>query len=746
MLFPVFMAAFIAVAPVEAPAPTTEILPPPPYGLSGRVTDSTGAPVAGAQVTIQEASRAVQTDAEGRYRFANIPEGTWGVSFAAVGYRPTVLRVTIRGGDVVRDVVLAPSYVELAPIQVTATPLATSALDSPQPLSVLQGDALTSAQAPSLGAVLDGLPGLRNFSTGSGIAKPVIRGLTGNRVLILDNGQRLETQQWGDEHAPNVETATAERIEVIRGPASVLFGSDALGGVINVVQRDLPDAIDRTGFVRGTLSGGYSSNGEMPEGALLVEGATGTIGFRGTLSGRTAGDLSTPDGALFNSGLEMRGGSAAIGTRGGWGSLTATVTGRNERVEIHEDPAEEPDATKFQRIAATRAFVTGNFSLGTSRLEVDLGYERNRRREFESAEAETEGEIELGLLSTNYLANIHLHRAARGRSSGVVGVQFMRTDFAKFGEETLIPNSSTDNVGVYAFEQFDLDRLQLSLGARYDYRALQNEDDAALDIAASDRSWNSFTGNAGLSYRLAEPVALVVNVGRGFRAPSPFELFSSGVHEGTVRFEVGDPTLETESSFNTDVALRVQSQKLQAEVGVYANYVRNYIYPRPTGTFDDESGFQVYDVVQGDARLTGVEAAFEYHASRALHLRGGADYTRGQNTTTDQPLAFVAPLRVSYGARLEAPSGRTFLLPYLSVNAETNARQTRLDPDDVGPDGYTLVHVGAGVGMMAGAQLVRLDLQVRNLLDTTYRSFLNRYKLYADDPGRNLIVRMSTTF
>jgi iron complex outermembrane recepter protein len=213
-----------------------------------------------------------------------------------------------------------------------------------------------------------------------------------------------------------------------------------------------------------------------------------------------------------------------------------------------------------------------------------------------------------------------------------------------------------------------------------------------------------------------------------------------------VRFEVGDPNLKTESSFNTDVALRVQSQKLQAEVGVFANYVRNYIYPRPTGAFDDESGFQVYDIVQGDARLTGVEAAFEYHASRALHLRGGADYTRGQNTTTNQPLAFVAPLRVSYGARLEAPSGRTFVLPYLSVNAETNARQTRLDPDDVGPEGYTLVHVGAGVGMMAGGQLVRLDVQVRNLFDATYRSFLNRYKLYADDPGRNLIVRMSTSF
>jgi iron complex outermembrane recepter protein len=739
--------AALAAAPSSARAADTltVVAAPAAYALSGRVTDSTGTPIANARVVIEEAHRSTLTDAEGRYRLAEVPEGTYGVSYRAIGFRPRVVRIVLRA-DLTQDVVLAPSLVELPPIQTTATPLATSSLDSPQPLSVLQGEQLVASQAASLGAVLEGLPGLRNFSTGNGIGKPVIRGLTSNRVLVLDNGQRLETQQWGDEHGPNVETATAERIEVIRGPASVLYGSDALGGVINVVPRELPDASGRRAFARGTASATYGTNGQAPDGSLLVEGATGALGFRGTLTGRSSDDVSTPTGELFNSGLEMLGGSAAIGTRGNWGSLTATYTRRGERVEIHEDPEEEPDATKFQRIAADRAMVTGNFSLGTSRLEVDLGYEQNRRREYESVEAEDEGEVELGLLSKNYLANVHLHFAASAQSAVVIGVQGMRTDFSKFGEETLIPGSQSDNVGVYAFQQADLGRWQLSAGARYDWRRIQNDADDELGLEAGERTWNSVTGNVGVLYRLSEPMALVMNVGRGFRAPSPFELYSNGVHEGTIRFEVGDAALRNETSLNADLALRAQSRTLQLEVGAFVNSIDSYIYPDPTADFDDESGFRIYNIVQGDARLAGFEGSLEYHPTSWLHLRGAADYTRGTNTTTDQPLAFIAPFRLSGSVRLEGTARGAFQAPYLSAGFETNARQGRPDPEDFAPEGYTLANLGAGISVAAGAQTIRFDLQVRNLFDTEYRSFLSRYKLYANDPGRNVIARMSVDF
>src|SRR5919112_552719 len=178
----------------------------------------------------------------------------------------------------------SPTFPAAAAPQVTATPNATTLLNSPQPVSALSQDELRQAQAPSLGETIQSLPGVRSLSTGTGIGKPVIRGLTSNRVLIVADGQRLETQQWGDEHSPNVETGDAERIEVIRGPASVLYGSDALGGVVNVVPKELPDAIGRDGFVSGELSTSYSTNNREPDGTVALEGATGGFGFRSSFS------------------------------------------------------------------------------------------------------------------------------------------------------------------------------------------------------------------------------------------------------------------------------------------------------------------------------------------------------------------------------------------------------------------------------------------------------------------------------
>lgn len=745
MMLSLLFAALAAPSPTVPFADPAAITAPRPIAVlfTGRVTDPDGNPISDARVVVLEANRSTRTDLEGRFRLAEMPEGTYGVSISALGFLPRVYRVTLTGSTGVLEARLIRSIVELPGIQTTATPLGTSVLESPQPLSVLQGEALVAAQGASLGSVLEGLPGLRNFSTGSGIGKPVIRGLSSNRVLILDNGQRVESQQWGDEHAPNVETATAERIEVIRGPASVLFGSDALGGVINVVQRELPDAIGRSGFVRGTVSGGYASNGKAPDGSLLVEGAQGAVGFRATFTGREQQDVATPEGALFNSGLAMTGGSGALGVRGGWGSLTANVSHRTERVEIHEDPAEEPDATPFQRIAATRLAVTGNFALGGARLEVDLGAERNRRREFEERGS---NDVALGLLANTLTANVHLHQSFGAGIAGVVGVSAMRADFEKFGEETLIPENRADNAGAYGFAQMDRGAWQFTAGIRYDWRRLTNENDAALGLLAGERTYGSLTGNVGALYRLSEPLALVANIGRGFRAPSPFELFANGVHEGTIRFEVGDPTLTNETSLNADFALRAQSGAVQAEVGVFRNAINNYIYPNPTGAIDPESGFRIYDFTQGDALLTGVEATIEYHPRAWLHLRAGGDYTRGQNTSLDIPIAFVAPMRVNGAVRVEGEGRGALQSPYLELGLEHNAKQSRLDPDDFAPDAYTLASLQAGTRLAVARQAVRLDLQVRNLFDTTYRTFLSRYKFYADDPGRNVVVRVGVDF
>ena len=743
----------MAVAPQAAIAEPRSEDPVVVGVLSGRVTDSTGAPLVGARVSLLELRRITTTDSIGQYRFGSVPTGRYSLSVAQVGYAPTVRRVVFTGADVTMDVTLRPAAIELSAVQVTATPNATSLLSTPQPAALVAAVALRQTQSPSLAETLREVAGVHDLSTGVGIGKPVIRGLTSNRVLVLDDGQRLETSQWGDEHAPNIETATADRIEVIRGPASVLYGSDALGGVINVVPKEIPDAIGRPGFVHGSVTGAYGTNNRMADGALSVEGASEGVGFRGTLSGRNSQDLHTPGYVLWNSGNQAIGGSAAIGSRGSWGSVSLGFSQRNERIHLTD---EDPTATPTQRMATSHGRLDLTLPLGDARLEVSSGYERSRRREFEDRATTT---VALGLLSQTYLTDIHYHHAPLGALTGVLGVSGLRNTFDKFGDETLIPNSRLNAVGAFAFEQAEAGPWELSFGARFDYRNLDVQSDTVLGVAAQTRTWNSVTGNVGLLYHMAEPVALVLNVGRGFRAPSSFDLFSNGVHEGTVAFERGNPNLKTEKSINTDVALRVQSGVLALEVGGFVNAIQDYIYTVPTGTVDSASGFQIYDVTQGNARLSGFEASLQYHPTSYLHLQGTADYVHGQNSTTNQPLPSMPPFRATYTVRLEGGSGWVES-PYVSIGGQTNTRQTRLDPaeqqffaDAFGGAGYqsqayTLVDFGAGFGVPIGARSLQFDFALRNALNTKYADFLSRIKTNALDPGqgRALVARLTTEF
>ena len=735
-------ALVLAAALAVAAAGSVEADPPPVVAtLSGRVTDSTGIPLAQVRVTVLEANRSTLTDGDGHYALAGLPTGTYAVSFALIGYAPQVQRVTLRDGELTLDVALRPTLIELQELQVTASPIATTSLTSPQPTSVLSGSEVQSNRAASLGETISVLPGVRSLSTGNGIGKPVIRGLSSNRVLVLADGQRLENQQWGDEHGPQIEAGEAERIEVIRGPASVLYGSDALGGVVNVITPELPDALDRDPFVSARVIAGYATNNEQPDGTVSLQGASRGFGFRGSFTGRTSDDVRTPAGQLFNSGGRTLNGTGSVGHRGSWGSVTGTYSHRDERAEIHEDPAEDPTATPFQRIAEDRVHVHGSVPIGASHIDANLGYERNRRREFEDASA---AEVALGLLSRTYSSDVRLHHPPVRGVAGIVGFSGLRNEFEKFGEETLIPNNAYTNLAVYAFEQLEVGRWNLALGARYDNRRLSVEDDADLGVVAQDRTYNSVTGNLGVLYRVADPVALVLNVGRGYRSPTAFDLFSNGVHEGTVRFERGNPDLANETSINTDLAVRVQGSKVTAEIGGFANVIDNFIFPDPSGEIDPESGLQIFDVTQGDASLVGVEAAVDFHPAPFLHLRGTADYTRGENTTTEQPLPFIPPFRATYSARLEGgPQGWLEDL-YLSIGGESNATQTRVDPEDFAPEGYTLVHLGGGFALPLGERSMAVDLQLRNVFDKEYANFLSRYKTYALDPGRNFIVRVST--
>lgn len=626
----------------------------------------------------------------------------------------------------------------LPTMQVTATAVATDIRRIAQPTAQLSGASLRRSQGASLGETLEGMAGVRSLSMTTGIGKPVIRGLTNNRVVTLANGQRTETQQWGHDHSPNVESADAERIEVVKGPASVLYGSDALGGVVNVVRRPLPVSEPDVTLWRGRVSMAYHGANRAPSTTLATEGARGVFGWRATATGRTAGDLRTPGGEVANTGNRTGYGEVAVGARAnttrGAQSASLVSSWRDETIEIADDPVTSPNYTGRQRIRTMRHTLDADWSRGAQRLQLQLGLEANRRSEFDSRDAR---DVTLGLNSDNSNAFLHWHHAPWQGLRGTIGVAAQETRFTTFGQETLIPDNTTRTLGLYVMEQTVRGAWSLSTGARYDWRRLTTPGNAVLALDASARQFNAFTGTLGAVYRHDRPLALAFNVARGFRAPSASDLFANGFHEGTRAFEIGRRDLRVESSINADVGLRLNTSRVQGEWNVYHNRIADYIYLAPIG--QPGRALDSLEVRQGNARLVGSELALQWQLPAGWSWQGSSDYTHASNRVDGTALPFVPPLRVQQTLRWS----RAALGPNASLTSEWHAKQTRTFRDDFAPPSWHAVHLSAGTSRLTPRGLVHLDLSVRNVFDARYRDFMSRYKEFADAAGRAVVLRVS---
>lgn len=717
--------------------------------LSGRVTDREGQPIALARVALSEIGREQLTAADGWFRFVGVPRRRYTLVVRRPGYVPIVREVSVPSAETIA-LTLSPTPFAVEPVTVTATRTPLDASASPLPVAVLGGDALRRAASVSLAQTLEGLAGVRTLSTGAQIGKPVIRGLTGSRVLVLENGSRLEDYSWSDEDGPSVETGFVRRVEVIRGPASVLYGSDALGGVVNVISEQLPDAAGGAGFTRSgfTLSGA-TNNAELGASARL-EGANGRLGWRVAAVGRHAASLHTPAGELDNTGFGAVNGEGSAVLRGPRGSLTLRAVHYGGEFKLLE--ANGPDtaaaAAKDQgperKLGDERLQLSAEHYAGPWRLEARGQYQRHNLIEVSDdtvpggGGAVGESEAFNLLLQTTALDLLAQH-AAGGALRGTVGLSGIAQWNDASGRIPLVPDAHSSGAAAFAFEQLALggpqSRWTLLAGARVDSRHLSADSDAALGLGAQTRNHTAWSADGGLVWRPAAVVALSANMGRAWRAPTLFELFANGPHLGEARYEQGDPALKPEAGTSLDVALRLDGTRVRAELAGYRNRIGDYIYITPTGQKLTADSLPVYRYVQADAELIGGEFAVEAQAGRAVTLRGRLDAVRATNRTSHDPLPLTPPLRAGLGVEWEGKLG---------VDVEAFAKQTRLNPLDLPTGGYTLVHLSAGTNATLLGRAVRVDLAVRNLFNTTYRNFLSRYKAFAFDPGRNIILRLST--
>lgn len=719
--------------------------------LSGRVVDRDGRAIPGATVIVAEIHRVALSGSDGVFRFADLPAGRYAVTVRGLGFAPLARVVTVAGPTSL-DVTLEHTSVWVEPITVTATRAPLDAAASPLPTAALSEDRLRRDQSVSLAHSLAQLPGVNALATGQQIGKPVIRGLAGPRVLVLEDGSRLEDYSWSDEDGPSVDARLAQRVEVIRGPASVLYGSDALGGVVNVIPEELPDANRgprrmRTGFELA----GASNNAEL-EAAARVEGAGGAWGWRLLGIGRFASSLHTPAGELDNTGFSALSGEAAVGTRSARGSTTLRYTryGGEFKLLEAEGPATGETGGPERKLSDNRVQLAGDYLVGGVRLETKAQWQLHSLIEVSDTGVSPGGQPLEGtafdLLLNTLTLDVLAHHAVGELVSGTLGVSGLAQSNDTRGRIPLVPDARIRSGALFAFERAALGRVSVSVGGRADVRRLTSDANATLGLAPATRDYTALSGNAGVVYRPAASVALTANLGRAWRAPTLFELLSNGPHLGEARYEIGDAGLKPEAGTNADVGVRWHRARVHVELAGYRNAVARFIYITPTDSFvhvTPTDSLRVYRYAQADARLLGGEASLEVEVAAPLTVRARADAVRGTNLATDQPLPLMPPARGALGAELHGTALGWADRAYVGAEVEAATRQTRLNPLDVATGGYTLLNLSAGIERPLLGRDAHIDLAVRNLTNVSYRSFLSRYKEFALDPGRNITLRVS---
>ena len=745
--------------------------------LSGSVSGDNGMAITNASVSVAALHRTVVADNAGKFAFGNIPQGSYVVEFSLIGYKKETRHVTMVQGDVVLNVTLTSTPLELAVLTVTAEPEPASIAEASLSTTVVEGRELRRERGQSLGQTIEYAPGVAAFSGSPMSMKPVIRGLSAQRVLVVAGGVRLESQTWDEPQSPEINVLDVDRIEIVRGTNSVLYGSDALGGVVNVVKSELQSSGDGAPTLRGNLTMNAFSNSPQVGSGISVMGASNAWSYRGNFSGRYAGDYTAPAGrtasgtrvsagSVFNSGGNEINGSASVGTKREWGTFMLDATHFGQKYFIAPEPGRKEyelnintggydslSAAPSQEILHETATAYASLPLSFARLELTGTYQRNSRKEEGVAEtdADEQKKADLGikpeaqLILNTFSLDAKAHHHALGPLNGTVGISATYQSNSTEGQKSIIPNFTALNLAGFVYEGLRIvNSVRLTGGLRYDTRSLKAEADTQLTNAAQTLNFNAVSGTIGCAWNIDGPLTLAVNAGRGWRAPVAAELFFKGSDEGAVRYKVGDQSLVPEVSLNVESSLRYSSPVVSAEISVYQNTISHYIFLTPTG--QKASGLDVYGYRQSDATIVGGEFSLQASVAAWCILEGGVDMLRGTDNSADAPLPLIPANRLKGGVRLISGEWNGVHDAYILARVRSMQKQDRISLFESVTPAYSLVELGVGGEVTVATYRCELDIIVTNALDQAYYDHLSRYKEYALDPGRNIQLKLSVPF
>lgn len=750
------------------------------YRLEGDVKDGeTNTILPGAMVVIDGGAGTVSDDA-GHFHFTNLCKGKYRITVTFLGYK-TIVQTLELNENLYKTFILHSDSCLLESIIVTSSK---PVYESSQSVQEISGRALDRTRGFSLGESLKGIAGVNTLQTGPSIFKPVIQGMYGNRVLILSNGVRLEGQQWGSEHAPEIDPFIADKIKVVKGASGVLYGSDAIGGVILVEPRPLRT---KSGVGGEFNLAGFSNNREGVVSGIIDYSVKQIKGLSFRLQGtlKQAGNSKTPDYYMKNTAFREQNFSWAGGyKREEWGVdvfysqfnskigilSPSHIGNRDDLIRAIESPVpletsgfsydvDRPYQKIFHELGRLHAFRKFH---NKSSLELILARQFNDRSEYDKHRPYKD-QFKDGPQSrfkiTTYTGTLYLNQNYFKKYSGTWGLSFIQQ--ANTVRGSFIPNFRSYAGGIFLTERRKIESLEIEGGLRYDYKWMRVYKYENGIIISPSFVFSNVSGTLGAVKTINEHLKVKANIGTCFRPPAVNELFSDGLHHGTSRIETGDKKLNSEYAYNTSLTFDYKFKKIYGEVNLYNNYIKDYIYLVP-GREIDSSGnyvpefrslisgtFPVFRYVQTNAMFTGIDLTFNDSLSKHFIFSTRLSLLRAYNTKAKEYIILTPPANMENGLKYSFDFSPALKEAYLKAG-NTIVLQKKNVPSDqdlkAPPKGYLLWSLETGFGVMAGKQELYFTFTVYNLFNKKYRDYLDAFRYFTDEPGRNFVVRLKVPF
>ncbi|MBN2173952.1 MAG: TonB-dependent receptor [Bacteroidales bacterium] len=718
--------------------------------VSGKITDETGAPMPGTTIFIPESNKGTVSDINGFYVLSGLSNGKLKIQYSYLGYNNFIETVVLNNSSAEVNVQLRPTPIETEEIVVTGG-YSSSQHENVVKIDKLKLNQITNRTTPNFMELISTVPGVDMISKGPGVSKPVIRGLSMNDILVLSNGVRFENYQYSDHHPLGIDEFGIENVEIIKGPASLIYGSDAIGGVINFI-KEKPAPVGR---IIGDYNLQLFSN---------TEGINNNLGIRGTskkfFGGFRVGQKSHADylqgggEVVPNSRFNELSFKANGGYTGKLGTFKLYYDYNDQKLGLVEDEALElvtgrgrKNEVFYQQFKNHLISSQNKLFLGNSKLELNASYQNTTLTHFADI---GEVEIEMQLATINYEAKYYFPSSKS--SEYILGFQGMNQKNTNINdrETILLPDADTDNYSLFGLVSHTVfQKLKIQAGLRYDFRIITSDtygeaEDINYHLAIS-RDYGSFSGSAGATYSFFEKWLLRANFAAAYRTPNLAELTSHGKHE--TRFEEGNPDLVPQNAYESDLSTHFHSDNITFDVAGYYNIINHYIFISPTDEYT-EDGDRIYRYQQSNALLYGGEAGIHVHPQPVewLHIEGTYSKVVGEQSGGDY-LPFVPADKLNFEFRAEQENLSFLKKPFFRFDWLLALDQEKPAPDEERTGGYALFDVGIGFHLKAANQLLAFGFSVNNIFDRKYFDHLSTLKeVNYFEPGRNFTFNLRVPF